>query len=292
MTIQNEQKTINKEQKQIILSNFKALLSSLNETQKILDEEFEKASSGESSYLLTEQYCALARSYASEAHKMKMGIDWGLPPSPEWMNHYQDWFFQALDRRTTFWLERGIFARLAFDNKNKPNVLELCCGDGFNTKYFYSPYAKSITALDFDVHAINHASTFNSVDNVKYTLADIRTEIPNEKYDNIIWDAAIEHFTNEEIDFILHKIKNSLGFNGILAGYTLVEKSDGSKHLHQHEREFKSKADLLEMLSAYFKNVKVFETFAPERHNLYFYASDHSALPFDSAWAQVSNRKT
>ena len=291
MAIQRNTKIIDGELKNIIISNFNSLISNLNEIHERIEKQINNTLDGEAVYQQIEQYCSLARSYASETHKLKMSVDWGIPPSPEWMNHYQDWFYQALDRRTTFWLERGTFARLIFDHANPPKVLELCCGDGFFTKFFYSPYAQSITALDFDVNAINHAKTFNSIDNVAYLLADIRYELPDEKYDNVIWDVAIEHFSDQEIDLILNGIKSRLHHHGVLAGYTLVEKDDGTKHIHQHEREFKSKEDLLNILSPHFNNVKVFETFVPERHNLYFFASDHTALPFDAGWPQITIKK-
>lgn len=44
------------------------------------------------------------------------------------------------------------------------------------------------------------------------------------------------------------------------------------------------KEDLLRLLAPHFKNVKVFETIYPTRHNLYFFASEYAALPFDANW--------
>lgn len=34
----------------------------------------------------------------------------------------------------------------------------------------------------------------------------------------------------------------------------------------------------------YFQRVKIFETYHPERHNIYFYASNGAPLPFDFNW--------
>jgi hypothetical protein len=70
---------------------------------------------------------------------------------------------------------------------------------------------------------------------------------------------------------------------GTLSGYTLAERDDGGKHLQQHEYEFKSKEDLARFLRPHFKNVTVFETIFPERHNLYFWASD-GIIPFMGGW--------
>ncbi len=41
--------------------------------------------------------------------------------------------------------------------------------------------------------------------------------------------------------------------------------------------------DLKRFLTPHFKNVRVFETIYPERHNLYFWASD-AVIPFASDW--------
>lgn len=100
---------------------------------------------------------------------------------------------------------------------------------------------------------------------------------------NIIWDAAIEHFTPDEIDHIVRDIKQVLSYKkGILSGHTVVERADG-KTIKQHEYEFHDMEDLRRFLTPYFENVYVFETIYAERHNLYFYASDGS-LPFDEHW--------
>ena len=78
-------------------------------------------------------------------------------------------------------------------------------------------------------------------------------------------------------------IKDRLKLDGVLSGYTIVERDDGQKHIHQHEYEFASKEDLLRFLQPHFLNVVVFETIYPSRHNLYFWASD-GPLPFTSGW--------
>ena len=78
-------------------------------------------------------------------------------------------------------------------------------------------------------------------------------------------------------------IKYRLSTDGVLSGYTIVERDDGVKHIHQHEYEFRNKEDLLQFLAPHFLNVRVFETKYPTRHNLYFWASD-GVLPFDDEW--------
>src|SRR4029079_4851400 len=131
----------------------------------------------------------------------------------------------------------------------------------------------NVIACDFDPAAIQTARRKNRAPNLTFVLADIRTEMPKGSFENIIWDAAIEHFTPDETDRILREIKTRLGPGGILSGYTIVESGAG-KSLSHHEYEFKDKTDLHRFLAPHFMHVTVFETLFPGRHNLYFWASD------------------
>jgi len=91
------------------------------------------------------------------------------------------------------------------------------------------------------------------VPNVKFVLADIRNEIPEGVFENVVWDAAIEHFKPAEIDSIMKNIKERLSADGVLSGYTILEKKDGVKHIHQHEYEFKGMLDLKRFLTPLFQ---------------------------------------
>ena len=182
-----------------------------------------------------------------------------------------------MDRTWCFW-------KLGF--KGGGVVLELACGDGFNARNFYSFHSKKIVACDFDPTAIKTAKKKNQAKNIEFILCDIRSDMPEGKFENVVWDAAIEHFTENEIDKILKNIKDRLTDDGVLSGYTIVEKQDGSKSLEYHEYEFKSKGDLLKFFTPHFKNVTVFETLYPSRHNLYFWASN-GTLPFRNNWPNV-----
>ena len=182
-------------------------------------------------------------------------------------------------------MERGVFSRLAV--KPGATILELCCGDGFNSYFFYSPQSTSVVAVDFDINAIRYARRNFRASNLTYQLADIRMQMPTGNFDNIVWDAAIEHFKEREIEQIMTQIKARLAeTSGVLSGYTLLEREDGVKGLEQHEYEFKSKEDLLRFLNPCFRNVTVFETYSAERLILYFWASD-GVIPFDPGWPQM-----
>ena len=87
----------------------------------------------------------------------------------------------------------------------------------------------------------------------------------------------------------MSNIKNRLKPGGILSGYTIVELPTGFKSLSHHEREFRSKEDLRNFFEPHFKNVKVFETIYPSRHNLYFYAGD-GVIPFDKEWTHLTSK--
>ena len=227
--------------------------------------------------------CRIVKAWASSAHKRLLYAQWMMAPSPEWFDHNIDLFYQWSKTNNGLWVERGVFGGLALKGGN---LLELSCGDGFNSKHFYAHRSKSVVACDFDPTAIHTAKTKNQSANIKFVLADIRTQMPEGQYENIVWDAAIEHFTPDEIASIMSNIKKRLTSNGVLSGYTVVERADGVIDEH-HEREFKDMADLKQFLTPHFKNVKVFETIYPSRHNLYFWASD-DVIPFDGNWAHCT----
>ena len=228
--------------------------------------------------------CILARKWARSAHKRLMIAQWALGDNPEWFDHDIDLYYQWIATGNSLWLERGVFSSLCI--KPGASVLELCCGDGFNASNFYANKCKQIIACDFDKSAIKHARKAYKRNNLKFVEADIRTNMPNGNFDNIIWDAAIEHFTESEIDKLISDIKQRMKQGAIISGYTIVENDAGVKHLHQHEYEFKSKQDLLRFFEPHFKYITVFETIFPSRHNLYFWASDdNSQIPFSEQWS-------
>jgi len=178
-------------------------------------------------------------------------------------------------------MERGVFSSYALKGMsgNLGNTLDLCCGDGFYSYYFYSLNSLMVTAIDFDPLAIKTAKKFHKSTNINFTLGDIRKDIPDGPFDNIVWDAAIEHFTETEIVSLMGKIKIVLSPDGILSGYTIQEPQKKGKHLHQHEYEFHNAEDLGRFLSPHFKNVQILSTVFPQRTNYYFFASDQT-FPF------------
>ena len=236
---------------------------------------------------------SLSRSFASYTHKMLFLSEW-CANNPENFDHNIDLYYMWPKYCIPHWLERGIYNVLAMQIFENPIVCELCCGEGFNTKFFYSVNAEKIYACDFDSNAIAEAKRKHNRENIEFVVADIRYQIPdtsNGKYfTNVIWDTAIEHFTEEEIDTIMRKIHDILSAtNGIVSGHTIVKRFEG-KSLEQHEYEFANMEDLKRFFSPYFKNVLVFETIYEDRHNLYFYASD-GIIPFDNGWMHWDRKR-
>lgn len=225
----------------------------------------------------------LAARWADVSHLGLRAVQWGLPPLPEHFDHTIDLYAEWRRTRNPLWLERGVLSGLALRGGD---VLELACGDGFNARNFYSLRSRRVVACDFDPSAIATARRKNSAPNVEYVLADIRTAMPKGRFANVVWDAAIEHFTPAEIDAILAQITTRLTGDGILSGYTIARNASGQKQLAHHEYEFADKDDLLRFFTLHFRNVTVFETIYPGRHNLYFYASD-GVVPFGDGWANA-----
>lgn len=232
--------------------------------------------------MVFEVECRISRAWASSAHKRLLFAQWRIPPAPapEWFDHSIDLYYQWSRTNTSSWVDRGVFNSLSLKGGK---VLELSCGDGFNAKYFYAGRSQEVISCDISPAAIHTAKAKNHAANIKFLLADIRTEMPDGQFSNVIWDAAIEYFTPEETSAIMSNIKQRLTPDGVLSGHSISEKQDGAKSSDQHEYEFKGMEDLKRFLTPYFKNVKVFETIEPTRHNLYFWASDDT-IPFSANW--------
>ncbi len=224
--------------------------------------------------------------WAAGAHHRLFLAQWGIFPLPEFFEHKVGLYWRWKATRSPHWVERGVFSLLGM--KPGCRVLELCCGDGFNAHYFYSARAGSILSVDFDPKAIEYANKHFRTPNVTYRVADIRTQMPEGEFDNVIWDCAMEHFTPAEISDLMANIKKRLGATGMLSGHTMAEAADGKFALPHHEYEFKSKDDLARFFRPHFRNVKVFETIYPDRHNLYFWASD-GLVPFMDEWPAATS---
>jgi SAM-dependent methyltransferase len=219
---------------------------------------------------------ALLRRIVAASHHLQYKVEGLFRPSAEWFDHEIDaqWQWPARGRAT--FLERGVLNALAI--RPGGEVLELCCGDGFNTARFYSARAGHVLAIDHNEQALAHARRHHARPNVEYRPGDIRGQLPEGPFDNVIWDAAIHHFTLVEAAEILGSVHGVLREGALLSGYTVIEPGDSYAYARTH---FRDPQGLAELLSGEFAHVAVIETPDPLRRNLYFFAADDAAaLPF------------
>lgn len=213
---------------------------------------------------------------AKIAFKGKMWVEWSLLEQPDNFDHRIDLYYRWPDKCSPHWLERGIYNIQALKMFDDPVVVEVCCGDGFNTKYFYSSSVKQIYAIDYDKSILKHAKKINGGDNIKYIYGDIRTGIEKkflglldrgEKITNIIGDAFFQYFSQEELNDIIKEVSKILGESGIFSGMTPTICN------------FEDLYQVAEYLHRFFQNVVVFQTIYEERTNIYYYAGN-GELPF------------
>ena len=205
-------------------------------------------------------------------YKKRIEDGWdGTNPEPAYFEHRIDQYLWR--HKHSFWVERGVFNNICINVNAR--VLELACGDGFFAHHFYSQLADSIECIDIEQEAIRYAKKYHSFRNkVQYYCEDILTYTPKNTYTNIIWDAAIEHFSPQDIHSIIKKYIKYLEPNGIFSGYTLQEKDTDILQHSDHLCEMKNKEHLASFFTPYFKNVLILETFSYKRVNYYFFASN------------------
>ena len=231
-----------------------------------------------------------------------MGMDWGKIPKTEWMDHDQDTFYQFKANGSFFHIERGIIPRLylsnflitknEFDNlklKKKINILDLCSGDSYISQKFFYDLSDTIVSLDLDPAAIargknrikhnqymNKKHYFYQFDIEKIKILDfLKKNKLDIKFDVILFNAAIEHFKEDQLDFIFMSFKEVMKEKSFVSTYTIVEDIDNQKYLPEHhEMFFSSKEHLENIVSKYFQFTKSHHSLFNGRCNIYCIASD------------------
>lgn len=204
---------------------------------------------------------------------------------PDNFNHDIDLYYQWERYSNSHWIERGVFNKLAIQMFTKPYCIELCCGEAFYTKFFYAVDCEKIYACDYDKQAIKRSQKKYSGDNIIYEYRNILNGIPQKiegnNPTNIIFDAAIEYFNEEDMNFLMDNIYQVLKpCKGILSGSVPKSTQVLTKNTY---RNFNSKEAVFDYLKRWFKNIVVFETICKERTNFYFYASDGD-VPMEEQW--------
>jgi SAM-dependent methyltransferase len=227
---------------------------------------------------------AALRAVCAASHRLQYRVEGFLRPSAEWFDHEVDVYWQWASRQRSMFLERGVLNTLAI--RPGAEVLELCCGDGFNAHRFYAERCARVLAVDHSREALAHARRFHARANIEYRSCDILTGIPEGPFHNVIWDSAMHHFTLSEVAVILASVHRSLAADGVLSGYTVID--PGEDYAYSRMR-FQEPEPLADVLASEFAHVAVIETPDAMRRNLYFFASDLvSALPFAEGIRQLS----
>jgi len=130
-------------------------------------------------------------------------------------------------------------------------LLDIGCGDGFFTRRFFSERCAHIDAVDIEPSAIEAAMANNSGRNITYHLLDaVNQPFPQDRYDVVVWDGALGHFSAETTSHMLEKIRRHLTSGGIFVGSESLG-IEGSDHL----QFFHSLEDLNSLFKPYFRHV-------------------------------------
>jgi len=239
---------------------------------------------------------------SSFVHFLLMKMDWAKLPSTEWMDHDQDTFYQFNSSGTFIHLERGVLPRLYASNflikeeefknlklEKKLNILDLCSGDSYISQKFFYDLSDTIVSLDLDPAAIargknrikhnqymNKNHFFYQFDVEKIKISNfLRNNELDIKFDVILFNAAIEHFKEKQLDFIFSSLKEVMKEKSFISTYTIVEDENHQKYLpDHHEMFFSSKRHLENVVSKYFKFTKSHHSLVNDRCNIYCIASD------------------
>ena len=229
-------------------------------------------------------------------------LDWGNIPPTEWMDHDQDYYYQNLYTGHTFYLERGMLPRMIaskffykeedYRNLNiskKLNVLDFCSGDSFISQKFFFDNSENIVSLDLDPLA--NARGKKRIDRYKYlnknhhffkfdvekdnVLELLKKNNLDIKFDVVLFNAAIEHFKPEELDFMFASLKEAMNSKSFIFTYTIVEDENDPHYLpDHHEMFFNNKEELEKIIKKYFKYTQSTQSMVDTRWNIYCVASN------------------
>jgi SAM-dependent methyltransferase len=217
-----------------------------------------------------------ARRAVGTLHLLQYKVEGLLRPDAEWFDHQLDVYWQWPARRRASFLERGVLSGLTI--RPGATVLELCSGDGFNCARFYASRAASVIGLDANGDAVAHARRVNAAPNVSYVQGDIRADLPSGPFDNVIWDAALTHFSDEEVERVLGGVRRVLRPGGVLSGHTDYEAGIDYSYAVTQLPDSESLADVLGRV---FEHVYIRRSEDGPRVNYYFFCSDRAdALAF------------
>lgn len=209
---------------------------------------------------------------------------------PHFTNHRLTWFLFGFGtgRIHPYQLARAFYAAEIL----RPDdvVLDIGCGDGFLTNHFLSTPCAEVDAIDIDPRAIQEAKRTNTRSNITYYLRNAVTEpFPRDKYDVIVWNGAIGHFTAADTALVLQKIATALHPAGIFAGSESLGREG-----HDHLQFFKTTQDLEDLFQSHFANAWTKALRYPInngafiRDEAYWWCSNSTSRKAESTWRQVN----
>ena len=146
-------------------------------------------------------------------------------------------------------------------------------------------------AIDIEADAIKTASRYNRAKNIRYSCSDaVVDSFPHSRYDAVVWDGAIGHFTAEAAGIVLRKLAAALVPDGIFVG----SESLGTEGV-DHRQFFDSAGDLAEIFRPLFRFVRL-RTLdypigsGPVRREAFWRCSNQRARLEACDWADWSDR--
>ncbi len=154
----------------------------------------------------------IGQKYVKHAYKVQFKLKWTYL-NPIFFDHRIDLYYKWGETQSPEWLKRGVLSNTRIREYEHAKVLELGCGDGFNTYHFYcDKNVDSVLACDFSSEAIKFANRKYGCDRIRFIEADLRKSFPTQEtdYTNVICDAAVNCFTIEELRGIFSNIARAI----------------------------------------------------------------------------------
>ena len=158
------------------------------------------------------------RKNVSRTHKIQLRMQWGDGTRNMWFD--RNLAFSTISTNDcTNYTERIGFS--TFFLHDDARILELGFGDGYSAGNYLYRNSSKLVAIDNDESAFQSVQrNFPSIAEC-FILGNYLDDFPVGEFTNVIWDAGIGYFNDEERNILLEKIKCSLSETGILTGFTI-----------------------------------------------------------------------
>ena len=216
---------------------------------------------------------------------------WKLAGSqPHYFDHRVGSFAFATGTGQPFGFYRGFLAAELVPEGS--TLLDIGCGDGFFARRFFAPRCAHVDAIDVDAAAIAHATRRNGAPNISYRLLDaVREPFPRQRYDVIVMDGSLAHFSPTDTSHLLGKIRGAIVDDGVFVGSEALGDEDHD-HLRSHSRHSQTSGRRLASISSTFSCVQ-FGTRYPSgaaREEAYWRCSPQSVRLDQAAWRDYTGR--